>query len=90
MAEDPNAELSRAEYWDKRYGSSEPTAATYDWLRNFNTIKPFLTKYLPHASTNPEIVHMGNGNSVCHRLMPLLGGDLPGRGDRQTNRRWRA
>ncbi|KAK8203596.1 hypothetical protein M8818_005246 [Zalaria obscura] len=64
MAEDPNAELSRAEYWDKRYGSSEPTAATYDWLRNFNTIKPFLTKYLPHASTNPEIVHMGNGNST--------------------------
>ncbi|KAJ9629368.1 hypothetical protein H2203_001741 [Taxawa tesnikishii (nom. ined.)] len=60
-SEDPNAELSRAEYWDKRYSDNAPS---YDWLRNFDTVKPFLTKHLPPASSAPKIVHMGNGNST--------------------------
>lgn len=65
MAEDPNAELSRQEYWDERYGKdAEKGEKSYDWLRNFDTIKPFLTKHLPPASEDSSILHMGNGNSV--------------------------
>lgn len=59
--EDPNAELSRAEYWEKRYSDNAPS---YDWLRSFDTVKPFLTKHLPAPETNPRILHAGNGNSV--------------------------
>jgi hypothetical protein len=66
MNEDPNAELSRAEYWNARYGKDEEDGkASYDWLRTFDTIKTFLTKHLPPAEQNAKIIHMGNGNSVC-------------------------
>jgi len=65
MPEDPNAELSRQSYWDERYtqdaAKGEPS---YDWLRNFETTKPFLLKHLPPSSDDPKILHMGNGNSV--------------------------
>jgi len=72
MAEDPNAELSRQEYWDERYGKdAEKGEKSYDWLRNFDTIRPFLTKHLPAASANSSILHMGNGNSVGQLVMIL-------------------
>lgn len=76
MPEDPNAELSRQSYWDKRYDTtsnqengSAAAAENFDWLRDFETIKVFLVKYLPGPGkagkeTEPRILHAGNGNSV--------------------------
>ena len=64
MTEDPNAGLSRQEYWDERYSSKESDEAHYDWLRKFETVKPFLTKHLPPVTDEAKILHLGNGNSV--------------------------
>jgi len=54
-------ELSRPEYWNERYGKEDDQ---YDWLRTFASIKPFLAKHLPDASSDPKIVQLGCGNSV--------------------------
>ncbi|KAE9976323.1 hypothetical protein EG328_002664 [Venturia inaequalis] len=56
------AELAHPEYWNTRYTNTEEEK--YDWLRNFDTIKPFLEKHLPDASTNPRILQLGCGNST--------------------------
>lgn len=58
-------ELARPEYWDKRYAADNDDAKVYDWLRRFDTIQPFLTKYLPAPSQGPRLLHLGSGNSVC-------------------------
>lgn len=68
--EDPNAELSRQSYWDKRYDVStaeekdKDRAESYDWLKDFGFVRGFLIKYLPGPETEPRILHLGNGNSV--------------------------
>jgi hypothetical protein len=60
----PNLEeLSRPDYWDKRYVEGEDSE-TYDWLRRFDAIEPFFQKHLPPASSNPRILQLGCGNSV--------------------------
>ena len=68
MPEDPNAELSRQDYWDNRYGqSSAQGESSYDWLRNFEIVRPFLERHLPAPQNGvPKILHLGNGNSVGH------------------------
>lgn len=62
MVKESLEELAHPEYWDKRYSSREEDK--YDWLRTFSTIRPFLEKYLPEASTAPKILQLGCGNSV--------------------------
>jgi len=65
MVKDSLKELAHPEYWDKRYSADDDDAKVYDWLRRFDTIRPFLTKYLPPPSDNgPKILHLGSGNSV--------------------------
>jgi hypothetical protein len=57
-------ELTHSEYWDKRYEETAATEEKYDWLRNFEAIKPFLIKYLPPATKDPSLLQLGCGNSV--------------------------
>lgn len=57
-------ELAHPEYWDKRYSADDADAQHYDWLRRFESLKPFLLTHLPSPETNPTILHLGNGNSV--------------------------
>lgn len=64
MVKDSLEELAHPEYWDKRYSADDDDAKVYDWLRRFDTIKPFLTKYLPPPRAGPRILHLGSGNSV--------------------------
>ncbi|KAF2769688.1 S-adenosyl-L-methionine-dependent methyltransferase [Teratosphaeria nubilosa] len=64
MGKDANEELSRAEYWDARYSAENEDAKAYDWLRQFQSIKPFFEKHLPPPDSNPEILHLGSGNST--------------------------
>ncbi|KAK3679721.1 hypothetical protein LTR78_000097 [Recurvomyces mirabilis] len=64
MPADSLEELAHPQYWDKRYGDTDSgDAKTYDWLRHFDTIKPFLLKHLPPPDTDPKILHLGSGNS---------------------------
>jgi hypothetical protein len=58
--------FATTEYWNKRYKSEDENAKThvYEWCGDFKTLKPFFTKYLPAASKNPAILHLGCGNSV--------------------------
>ena len=57
-------ELAHAEYWDKRYTEKATTEDKYDWLRNFQAIKPFLAKHLPAEGSTARIIQLGCGNSV--------------------------
>ncbi|KAK3666386.1 hypothetical protein LTR22_002690 [Elasticomyces elasticus] len=64
MAKESLEELAHPEYWDKRYAANDDDAKRYDWLRNFETLKPFLLTHLPTPETNPKILHLGSGNST--------------------------
>lgn len=64
MVKESLEELAHPEYWDKRYSADDADAKVYDWLRRFDTIKPFLTKHLPAPDASPRILHLGSGNSV--------------------------
>jgi hypothetical protein len=65
-------ELTTASFWDKRYDSpptdSSSTGPTYEWLRGFDSLKPWLKKHLfdvRPAEQNPRILNLGCGDSVC-------------------------
>jgi EEF1A lysine methyltransferase 4 len=64
MAGDSVEEYSKAAYWDDRYGKQDEDARQYEWLRRFDSLRPFLRKHLPPADNGPKILHLGNGNSV--------------------------
>ncbi|KAK3640547.1 hypothetical protein LTR56_011886 [Elasticomyces elasticus] len=64
MAKESLEELAHPEYWDKRYAANDDDAKRYDWLRNFETLKPFLLTHLPTPETNPKILHLGNQTAV--------------------------
>lgn len=59
-------ELTHAEYWDKRYTDKAESEPNYDWLRSFETIKPFFQKHLPKPEEAQQlsILQLGCGNSV--------------------------
>ena len=70
MAEAKLKELAEPDYWDKRYGS--PDEKSYDWLRNFESIRLLLEKLLPAAESKPKILHLGCGNSVNGQVLSRL------------------
>ena len=75
--------LSHAEFWDGRYaaekgdakaqGTNEEEDGTegelgnFEWFRTFQDLKQFFGKRLPAPETEPEILHLGCGNSVRSR-----------------------
>lgn len=61
---DSGKEFSTSEFWDDRYGKDDQDAKQYEWLRQFDSLRPFLSKHLPLPDSNPSILHLGNGNSV--------------------------
>ena len=62
--QDELEELAHPGYWNARYSQDNDDAKVYDWLRRFDTIKPFLIKHLPAPEDEPKVLHLGNGNSV--------------------------
>jgi EEF1A lysine methyltransferase 4 len=64
MVKDSNEELAHPEYWDQRYSAGDDDAKAYDWLRRFDTIKPFMMEHLPAPGANAKVLHLGSGNSV--------------------------
>ncbi|KAK5747161.1 hypothetical protein LTR17_000295 [Elasticomyces elasticus] len=73
MAKESLEELAHPEYWDKRYAANDDDAKRYDWLRNFETLKPFLLAHLPGPETKPRILHLGSGNSTLPIGLSNLG-----------------
>lgn len=67
MNEEAQKELSRKEYWDERYAKEreqqDASAATYEWFKTFDKLRPFLAKHLPEVSTVPRVLHLGCGTS---------------------------
>ncbi|KAK4991673.1 hypothetical protein LTR50_001681 [Elasticomyces elasticus] len=57
-------EFTDPEYWNTRYSKNDAAAESYNWLCDFSTIKPFLTKHLPPATMRPKILQLGCGNST--------------------------
>jgi hypothetical protein len=65
-------ELAHPEYWNERYTAEQkvgqdgiqPALDSYEWFRNFETLRSFFAKHLPASSSNCHILHLGCGNSV--------------------------
>ena len=70
--------LSHAEFWDGRYAAEKGDAkapnededgtegelGNFEWFRTFQDLKDFFGKRLPAPESEPEILHLGCGNSV--------------------------
>jgi len=81
MNEEAQKELSRKEYWDERYAKEreqqDASAATYEWFKTFDKLRPFLAKHLPEISIVPRVLHLGCGTSVsAHELANMALTDL--------------
>lgn len=71
MSKEPLEQLAYASYWDNRYQQCSGEDAldtdgsgTYDWFKSFQALRPFLNNHLPPVASNPDILHLGCGNSV--------------------------
>lgn len=49
------------QYWEDRYKNSN--GKTFDWLEDYNTLKPIITE-LKLAKKTAKIINLGCGNSV--------------------------
>lgn len=69
MNDEAQKELSRAEYWEKRYATIEDSNAAagedYEWFKTYDKLRPFLEKHLPSAASDTKVLHLGCGTSVC-------------------------
>lgn len=58
-------ELGFPNYWNERYENvSKNEGATYEWFRSFEKLRPFLERELPAPSSEPQMLHLGCGDSV--------------------------
>jgi hypothetical protein len=80
-----NDELRYATYWDNRYkdeiviisDASNITAGsrhkeklqTYDWFRTWEHLETWIRNILLHKFTQPRVLHLGCGNSVCLKFI---------------------
>jgi hypothetical protein len=70
-------ELSSASFWDARYAAADSAndQPTHEWLHNFDSLKPWLSKHLFSrypAEVNPVILHLGCGDSVWAHVSIIL------------------
>jgi EEF1A lysine methyltransferase 4 len=76
MPKDLVRDLSHAKYWDARY-IAEIEGVTdeesYEWLRTFDKLRPFLRHNLPSPSTEPRLLHLGCGISSLAADLSNLG-----------------
>ncbi|KAH7091507.1 S-adenosyl-L-methionine-dependent methyltransferase [Paraphoma chrysanthemicola] len=60
--------LGHAQFWDERYAKADEDKPTHEWLRGFDTLEPFLDKYLSQGSglegKGRRILHLGSGDST--------------------------
>ncbi|KAL7908230.1 hypothetical protein GGI35DRAFT_453654 [Trichoderma velutinum] len=71
MSVDEEQVLAYSNYWDSGYSKSNGEAPTHEWYRSFSELETFFQDNmfgLPRykAETNPKILHLGSGDSVCH------------------------
>lgn len=72
VKEDELIELAHPEYWNERYTSeqeleqdgTQPVLSSYEWFRDFETLRPFFANHLPASSSGCHILHLGCGSSV--------------------------
>lgn len=73
--------LGYPEFWDTRYAADQKSAEdgtqqpldSFEWFRNFDSLRPFFEKHLPASPSQCHILHLGCGNSVscdlCEKLI---------------------
>lgn len=58
--------LAQPDYWDEKY-TAEGATKSFDWFRDFQSLKPFFAKHMPDKAA--RILHLGCGNSVCRKKL---------------------
>ncbi|RPB12470.1 S-adenosyl-L-methionine-dependent methyltransferase [Morchella conica CCBAS932] len=53
--------LAQPDYWDEKY-TAEGATKSFDWFRDFQSLKPFFAKHMPDKAA--RILHLGCGNST--------------------------
>lgn len=64
MNAESQKELSKVEYWEKRYATEDAEPESYEWFKKYANLKPFLTKHMPSPDAQPRILHLGCGTST--------------------------
>lgn len=67
-SEEELLELIEPGYWDNRYDGTLPGEQLHEWFRSFADLEDFLNTSLLQAysaESNPRILHLGSGDSVC-------------------------
>lgn len=71
MSIDEEQVLAYSSYWDNGYSKSDGDRPTHEWYRSFSELETFFQNNMFglqrfKAETNPKILHLGSGDSVCH------------------------
>ena len=68
MNTESQKELSKAEFWEKRYTEQdlqgEAGSEEYEWFKTYAKLKPFLSKHMTSQHAHPRVLHLGCGTSV--------------------------
>ncbi|KAK7992363.1 hypothetical protein PG988_001157 [Apiospora saccharicola] len=74
MAESESAEMNKAEYWDKRYQSTDDQPPQ-EWHLSYDDLEAYLKEDVyPHWPTDAKIMHPGAGSSRLPLEMRSRGG----------------
>lgn len=80
VKEDELIELAHPEYWNERYTSEQETGQdgtqpvdSYEWFRNFETLRPFFAEHLPASSSRCHVLQLGCGSSTLTADLHALG-----------------
>lgn len=85
---------ANSNYEDK--GRQDGDLDSYDWFRNWEHLETWIRNTLPQSTTQPKILHLGCGNSVCRgscllHVEPNVGPtptDMPPDVDKRPTRSW--
>lgn len=76
MASETSQELGSPDYWNLRYKNlAESKEGAYEWFRTFEQLRPCLERQMPKPNLEPQILHLGCGDSVrlpLHALSALF------------------
>ncbi len=72
-ADEEGQAVSKPEYWDERYHTSDGSKPTHEWFKSFDALRPLFESHLAIRSIDSRIVHLGSGDSTIPNDLAILG-----------------
>lgn len=61
MLPEKNETYGTQEYWEERYAQDKVEDKTYDWFKNYDSLKPIFNQLIQKSD---KVIHLGTGNST--------------------------